>query len=111
MCVCLCVDVFVSVCLCVFSGLVLIEMTHSEASPLVLQLKERLQQEVEELLGEDGVLLYPTHPHLAPKHHHPLFTPFNFSYTGETGAGRMDSVSNAEPGYQSEGRQFDSSAK
>ncbi|XP_062305828.1 fatty-acid amide hydrolase 2-B [Osmerus eperlanus] len=63
-------------------GLVLIEMTSSKASPFVLQLKEQLQLEVEELLGDDGVLLYPSHPHLAPKHHHPLFTPFNFSYTG-----------------------------
>uniref|UniRef100_A0A4W4FV74 Amidase domain-containing protein n=1 Tax=Electrophorus electricus TaxID=8005 RepID=A0A4W4FV74_ELEEL len=44
--------------------------------------KESLQRELEELLGLDGVLLYPSHPQLAPKHHYPLFTPFNFSYTG-----------------------------
>uniref|UniRef100_A0A8C1IV43 Fatty acid amide hydrolase 2b n=1 Tax=Cyprinus carpio TaxID=7962 RepID=A0A8C1IV43_CYPCA len=29
----------------------------------------------------DGVLLYPSHPLLAHKHHHPHFTPHNFSYT------------------------------
>ncbi|RUS90697.1 hypothetical protein EGW08_001501 [Elysia chlorotica] len=28
------------------------------------------------------VLLYPTHPHIAPYHNHPIFTPFNFAYTG-----------------------------
>uniref|UniRef100_A0A9J7XYL4 Fatty acid amide hydrolase 2b n=1 Tax=Cyprinus carpio carpio TaxID=630221 RepID=A0A9J7XYL4_CYPCA len=28
-----------------------------------------------------GVLLYPSHPLLAHKHHHPHFTPHNFSYT------------------------------
>uniref|UniRef100_A0A9J8C967 Fatty acid amide hydrolase 2b n=1 Tax=Cyprinus carpio carpio TaxID=630221 RepID=A0A9J8C967_CYPCA len=29
----------------------------------------------------NGVLLYPSHPLLAHKHHHPHFTPHNFSYT------------------------------
>ena len=28
------------------------------------------------------VLLYPTHPKIAPYHSHPIFTPFNFAYTG-----------------------------
>ncbi|GFR57812.1 fatty-acid amide hydrolase 2 [Elysia marginata] len=28
------------------------------------------------------VLLYPTHPKIAPYHNHPIFTPFNFAYTG-----------------------------
>ncbi|XP_029616195.1 fatty-acid amide hydrolase 2-B [Salmo trutta] len=64
-------------------GLALVEMTSSsKPSPFILKQKEKLQKEIEELLGTDGVLLYPTHPHLAPKHHHPLFTPFNFAYTG-----------------------------
>ncbi|KAJ8008476.1 hypothetical protein DPEC_G00105210 [Dallia pectoralis] len=61
----------------------LIEMTNSsKPSPFILKQKEQLQKEFEELLGTDGVLLYPSHPLLAPKHHHPLFTPFNFAYTG-----------------------------
>uniref|UniRef100_A0A8C7H807 Fatty acid amide hydrolase 2a n=1 Tax=Oncorhynchus kisutch TaxID=8019 RepID=A0A8C7H807_ONCKI len=64
-------------------GLVLVEMfQRSQPTQLILQQKESLQKDLEELLGTDGVLLYPSHPHLAPKHHHPLFTPFNFSYTG-----------------------------
>ncbi|XP_064193916.1 fatty-acid amide hydrolase 2-A-like [Anguilla rostrata] len=64
-------------------GLALMEMVQSSRpSPFVLQQKEELQTQLEELLGTDGVLLYPTHPHIAPKHHHPFFTPFNFAYTG-----------------------------
>ncbi|KAM9398811.1 fatty-acid amide hydrolase 2-A-like isoform 1-T1 [Salvelinus alpinus] len=65
------------------SGLVLVEMfQRAQPTQFILQQKESLQKDLEELLGTDGVLLYPSHPHLAPKHHHPLFTPFNFSYTG-----------------------------
>ncbi|XP_076831427.1 fatty-acid amide hydrolase 2-A isoform X2 [Brachyhypopomus gauderio] len=64
-------------------GLALVEMFQSsQPSQFILQQKESLQRELEALLGSDGVLLYPSHPQLAPKHHHPLFTPFNFSYTG-----------------------------
>lgn len=55
----------------------------SKASPSIIQLKEKLQKEVDELLGTDGVFLYPPHPRVAPKHHHPLFRPFDFSYTGQ----------------------------
>ncbi|KAJ8342042.1 hypothetical protein SKAU_G00319700 [Synaphobranchus kaupii] len=63
-------------------GLALMEMVQGSPSQFVLQQKEELQSRLEEVLGTDGVLLYPTHPHIAPKHHHPLFTPFNFAYTG-----------------------------
>lgn len=34
-----------------------------------------------EMLGDNGVLLFPTHPTPAPYHNEPLFRPFNFSYT------------------------------
>ncbi|XP_043100043.1 fatty-acid amide hydrolase 2-B isoform X1 [Puntigrus tetrazona] len=64
-------------------GLALMESFHSsKPSQFILKQKEELQKEMEDLLGTDGVLLYPSHPLLAPKHHHPLFTPYNFSYTG-----------------------------
>lgn len=64
-------------------GLALVEMFQSSRpSSFVLKQREMLQRDLEELLGTDGVLLYPSHPHLAPYHHHPLLTPFNFSYTG-----------------------------
>lgn len=33
------------------------------------------------LLGDNGVLLYPSHPTLAPYHNEPLFRPLNFTYT------------------------------
>ncbi|XP_037614439.1 fatty-acid amide hydrolase 2-A-like [Sebastes umbrosus] len=64
-------------------GLALLEMTHvSKPSTFFIQQKEKLQKEVDELLGTDGVFLYPSHPRVAPKHHHPLFRPFDFVYTG-----------------------------
>lgn len=75
----------------------MVEMTSSsKPSPFILKQKEKLQKEIEELLGTDGVLLYPTHPHLAPKHHHPLFTPFNFAYTGERVWKTMSNNTNGE---------------
>lgn len=67
------------------SGLALVEMSQgSKPSTSVIQQKDKLQKEVEELLGTDGVLLYPSHPRVAPKHHHPLFRPFDFAYTGQS---------------------------
>ncbi|XP_034969196.2 fatty-acid amide hydrolase 2 [Zootoca vivipara] len=42
---------------------------------------QSLQTEMVDLLGSDGVLLYPSHPVVAPKHHTPLGMPFNFAYT------------------------------
>ncbi|XP_023124410.1 fatty-acid amide hydrolase 2-B [Amphiprion ocellaris] len=64
-------------------GVGLLEVTRSsKASSFIIQQKEKLQKEVEELLGTDGVFFYPSHPRVAPKHHHPLFRPFDFTYTG-----------------------------
>jgi len=34
----------------------------------------------QDLLGEDGILLYPTHPSSAPRHYEPMFKPSDFSY-------------------------------
>lgn len=53
-------------------------------SPKHLHLVEKrrqLFQEVQDLLRDDGVFLYPTHPTAALYHNEPLFRPFNFSYT------------------------------
>ncbi|XP_017485364.1 PREDICTED: fatty-acid amide hydrolase 2-B [Rhagoletis zephyria] len=44
--------------------------------------RDELRAEMQELLGDDGVLLYPTHPTVAPYHNEPIFRPINFSYTG-----------------------------
>ncbi|KAJ3585025.1 hypothetical protein NHX12_013748 [Muraenolepis orangiensis] len=66
-------------------ALALMEKTRSSTAPpssSLLRHKEKLQREVDELLGADGILLYPSHPNVAPRHHHPLFRPFDFAYTG-----------------------------
>lgn len=40
-----------------------------------------LREEIQTLLGEDAILLYPSHPSTALSHHRPSLAPFNFSYT------------------------------
>lgn len=40
----------------------------------------RLEQTLTTLLGREGILLVPAHPRTAPKHYHPLFRPFDFTY-------------------------------
>lgn len=39
------------------------------------------RDEMEELLGETGVLIAPTFPTAAPRHHYPIWNPFQFQYT------------------------------
>jgi len=46
------------------------------------QLRDSFRRELEQLLGQDGVFLYPTHPLPAPFHNQPLVLLFNFAYTG-----------------------------
>lgn len=43
--------------------------------------KIELRKEFDSMLGNDGVLLYPTHPTVAPYHHEPIARAFNFCYT------------------------------
>lgn len=40
-----------------------------------------LRKQVEDALGDDGILLYPSHAMPAPKHHVPKIMPFMFAYT------------------------------
>ena len=42
---------------------------------------ENLRKEIEEILGEDGVLLFPSHPTTALHHHVPILKVTNFIYT------------------------------
>ena len=57
--------------------------TNSPAKDAELkQLRDSLRQDMEEILGNDGVFLYPTHPLPAPFHNQPLLHLFNFAYTG-----------------------------
>ncbi|XP_049871980.1 fatty-acid amide hydrolase 2-A-like [Pectinophora gossypiella] len=46
-----------------------------------LKVRENLELTFKEMLGDDGVFLYPTHPTPAPYHNEPLVRPMNFSYT------------------------------
>jgi fatty acid amide hydrolase 2 len=63
-------------------GLGIVEGLSPLNVPHTLQLLDKLHEELLMLLGEDGVLLYPSHPLPAPYHNQPLLMPFNFSYTG-----------------------------
>ncbi|KAK3884588.1 hypothetical protein Pcinc_011144 [Petrolisthes cinctipes] len=40
-----------------------------------------LQMKIQRLLGESGVLIYPSHPTMAPYHSESFLRPLNFSYT------------------------------
>lgn len=46
-----------------------------------VQKRDDLKREFQDLLGDDGVFIYPTHPTVAPYHNEPLARAFNFSYT------------------------------
>lgn len=39
------------------------------------------KQQLEELLGNDGIIIAPTFPTAAPRHHYPLWNPLQFQYT------------------------------
>ena len=56
-------------------------LTPKRVSESFIQMGEELREELESILGEDGVLLYPSHPSVALNHNLPLLFPFNFSYT------------------------------
>ena len=45
-------------------------------------LRDGLRAEIEDRLGERGVLLCPPYPRPAPRHHLPLLSPLAFSYCG-----------------------------
>jgi fatty acid amide hydrolase 2 len=47
-----------------------------------LQRAARLAAELDEQLGENGVILHPPYSRPAPRHHTPLLTPFDSGYTG-----------------------------
>lgn len=48
----------------------------------LLVLGRRLETELLDRLGEDGVLLYPSYPTTAPRHGHPILHPFRWVYFG-----------------------------
>lgn len=65
-------------------GLCLIERIPAllaERSKQFVALGRELRAELEEMLGDDGVMLFPSYPTPAPKHRVPLVVPFKWSYT------------------------------
>jgi len=46
-----------------------------------VQAGRRLRREVEGELGDNGVMLFPSYPVVAPRHYRPLLKPFSFVYT------------------------------
>lgn len=48
----------------------------------MVSVRNCLKRDLMELLGDNGVFIYPTHPTAAPFHHEPIYKPLNFSYTG-----------------------------
>ncbi|KAH8401889.1 hypothetical protein KR009_008528 [Drosophila setifemur] len=44
--------------------------------------RNELRAELQKMLGDNGVLIYPTHPTVAPYHNEPIMRPINFAYTG-----------------------------
>ncbi|KAF8368724.1 hypothetical protein PRIPAC_86553 [Pristionchus pacificus] len=48
----------------------------------LLYKRDRLIRQMKDLLGDDGVLIFPSFSNPAPFHNQPVLTPFNFCYTG-----------------------------
>jgi fatty acid amide hydrolase 2 len=47
----------------------------------MIELGHELKQELVDLIGPSGVMLFPSYATVAPVHHKPMFTPFNWVYT------------------------------
>ncbi|VDK18562.1 unnamed protein product [Anisakis simplex] len=56
-------------------------MYSEDRKRMIMADRDRLRREVCDLLQDDGILLFPSFPTLAPFHNQPLLTPFNFLYT------------------------------
>lgn len=56
----------------------------TKANKILTKKAAELRKKFNEMLGEDGVLLVPTHPEPAPKHHTTVLKIFNVSYTSVT---------------------------
>jgi fatty acid amide hydrolase 2 len=54
---------------------------HDSLSSTFVALGNKLRQQLDSLLGNDGVLLFPSHPKTAMEHNKPLLAPLDFNYT------------------------------
>lgn len=64
---------------------ILDQMSVSYGTPkhrLMVKKRDELRDQLSEFLGDDGVLIYLSHPTCALYHYESLFRPHNFSYTG-----------------------------
>jgi len=52
-----------------------------DVSSNFVQMGIQLREQIQTLLSDDGILLYPSHPSTALTHHRPSLAPLNFSYT------------------------------
>lgn len=43
---------------------------------------QKMKMELDDKMGPEGILLLPPHPRVAPKHRAPLWSPFDFIYSG-----------------------------
>jgi len=55
--------------------------TETEEHTKFMKMAEDMRLELQILLGQDGVLVFPSHPTPAPYHTQPMFKPFNSVYT------------------------------
>lgn len=53
----------------------------SEKHKYLVKKRDDLRLEMQKMLGDNGVFLYPTHPTVAPYHNEPIARTFNFTYT------------------------------
>jgi len=53
-----------------------------KSTQALIEIGRALRKELVDLIGPNGVMLFPSHSYPAPLHHRPLLTPFNFAYTG-----------------------------
>ncbi|KAE9548648.1 hypothetical protein FO519_008139 [Halicephalobus sp. NKZ332] len=59
----------------------LVSMVDCAPSLPIESKRDQLRREIIDLLGDDGLLIFPSYPEVAPFHNKPLFTPLDFSYT------------------------------
>ena len=60
---------------------IMMSFKSKEVSEKIKGITQHLKTELEDMLGSNGILLYPSHPKVAPPHHKAIYTPFNFAYT------------------------------
>ncbi|KAK3741616.1 hypothetical protein QZH41_019260, partial [Actinostola sp. cb2023] len=54
---------------------------HDNLTSTFVALGNKLRQQLDLLLGNDGILLFPSHPNTAMEHNRPILAPLDFNYT------------------------------